>query len=606
MQLHLLFYNFSIEDHGDECIFLKDCWHDLVLVTYETMVKLNLDEDAAAASCSLDNSAESGEGNYSNSNNNCSENRYDWEKISNSPTLLLDPKPPKFRKRCRQVQRTFRFSSNESRFDQCILSADHKHVFVRPQEGSLPVAHPLNHMKTLHNKYIHDEFFKSPIVRSGNVIVIPSAQCMYDSIDDIARRIGLREISFSFNPVEQDFSMGHIRSRSASIADMTSFDSARTPAICSQLQVDTKLAINLRKQDSEAKGCPTMTVSSSYLSTSLAHRFVTSAIVYCLWENKLPSFLFIVDDDGGEIFVANATKVKSAADQTLDYIYVFHAWEVISGKASKKNVTSSPRVVAKMTVSNSLIVSSNRSKFMETEFVLFDAKEEHLAAGKDKPLSNCNKTNRLTKKVSEIFRPSSLLKHNPKPKDYELDSQLEVLMQTIDESQFLDHYTNNFLPIFESAAIVVRDHRYNKGSKEEPCGGWGLKFLEKSPNDAAQPLQTYCPDTVKNGKSLTVLVPAGVHGGPTTKAGGPSSLTDRWKSNGVCGCGGWDVGCPLKVLRNDSADLGGEDCKSLELFIEVIFMHAIDLLVPYLTFQQGIDVSVIFRVENATSHLSTW
>ncbi|XP_074558258.1 uncharacterized protein LOC141814213 [Curcuma longa] len=505
------------------------------------MVMLSLDEDAAA-SCSLDDSAESGEDNLSN----------------------MDPKPPKFRKRCRRVQRTFPFSSNQSSFDQYILSADHKHVFVHSQEG-IPVAHSINHMKNPQSKYIHDEFFKSPIVRSGNVILIPSAQCMHDSIDDIVRRIGLREISFSFNPVEQDFSTSHIRSMSARTAEI-----ARTPAICCQLQVDTKLAINLRKQDSEAKGCHAMTVSSSYLSTSSAHRSVTSAIVYCVWENKLPYFLFIVDDDGGEIFVANAMKVKSSADQTFDYIYVFHAWEV-SRKVSKKDVTSSPHVVAKMTVSNSLVVSSNRSKFMETEFVLFDAKEEHLA-GKDKPLSNCNKTNRLTKKVSEIFRPRSLLKHNPKPKDYELDSQFEVPMQTIDESQFLDHYTNSFLPIFELAATVVRDHGY-KSSKEEPCGGWGLKFLQKPPNAPAQVFPSDRPescrnDTVKNSKSLTVLVPAGVHGGPATKAGGPSSLPDRWKSNGLCGCGGWDVGCPLKVLQNDSADLGGEDCKSLELLIK--------------------------------------
>ncbi|XP_042406734.1 uncharacterized protein LOC121996726 [Zingiber officinale] len=515
------------------------------------MVKLSLHEDAAV-SCSLDNRTESGEDNFSN--NNCSENIYDWEKINSTPALLLDPKPPKFRKRCRQVQRTFPFSSNESSFDQYILSADHKHVFVHSQEG-IPVAYSINHMKTLQAKYIHDEFFKSRIVRAGNVIVIPSAQCTNDSIDDVARRIGLREISFSFNPVEQDFSTSHIRSRSARTAEKRSLDLAKTPAICSQLQVDTKLAINLRKQDSEAKGCRDMTVSSSYLSTSPAHPSVTSAIVYCVWENKLPYFLFIVDDDGGGIFMANAVKVKSSADlQTFDYIYVFHAWEV-SGKASKKDVTSSPHLVAKMTVSNSLVVSSNRSKFMETEFVLFDAKEEDLA-GKAKSSSHCNKTNRLTKKASEIFRPSSFLKHNPKPKKNELDSQFEVLLQTIDESQLADHLTNNFLPIFELAAIVVRDHGY-KSSKEEPCGGWGLKFLQKSPND-----------TVKNGKSLTVLVPAGVHGGPATKADGPSSLTVRWKSNGLCGCGGWDVGCPLKVLKNDSADSGGEDVKSIELLTE--------------------------------------
>lgn len=48
--------------------------------------------------------------------------------------------------------------------------------------------------------------------------------------------------------------------------------------------------------------------------------------------------------------------------------------------------------------------------------------------------------------------------------------------------------------------------------------------------------------------STTVILPGGSHGVPSK--GEPSPLIDRWRSGGVCDCGGWDVGCRLKTLSN--------------------------------------------------------
>ncbi|KAF7825599.1 uncharacterized protein G2W53_016763 [Senna tora] len=48
--------------------------------------------------------------------------------------------------------------------------------------------------------------------------------------------------------------------------------------------------------------------------------------------------------------------------------------------------------------------------------------------------------------------------------------------------------------------------------------------------------------------STTVILPGGIHSSPIK--GEPSSLIDRWKSGGLCDCGGWDVGCRLLVLSN--------------------------------------------------------
>ncbi|KAG6494508.1 uncharacterized protein LOC122003055 [Zingiber officinale] len=48
--------------------------------------------------------------------------------------------------------------------------------------------------------------------------------------------------------------------------------------------------------------------------------------------------------------------------------------------------------------------------------------------------------------------------------------------------------------------------------------------------------------------SISVIIPSGIHGLATD--GEPSSLIERWRSGGVCDCGGWDEGCTLNILSN--------------------------------------------------------
>lgn len=50
--------------------------------------------------------------------------------------------------------------------------------------------------------------------------------------------------------------------------------------------------------------------------------------------------------------------------------------------------------------------------------------------------------------------------------------------------------------------------------------------------------------------STTVILPGGVHGLPSK--GEPSPLIKRWKLGGLCDCGGWDLGCRLTVLANQT------------------------------------------------------
>ncbi|KAK1425600.1 hypothetical protein QVD17_20954 [Tagetes erecta] len=50
--------------------------------------------------------------------------------------------------------------------------------------------------------------------------------------------------------------------------------------------------------------------------------------------------------------------------------------------------------------------------------------------------------------------------------------------------------------------------------------------------------------------STTVILPDGRHGVPNKRE--PSPLVYRWRSGGVCACGGWDMGCRLRTLSNQA------------------------------------------------------
>ncbi|XP_076892323.1 uncharacterized protein LOC143544028 [Bidens hawaiensis] len=68
--------------------------------------------------------------------------------------------------------------------------------------------------------------------------------------------------------------------------------------------------------------------------------------------------------------------------------------------------------------------------------------------------------------------------------------------------------------------------------------------------------------------STTVILPGGNHG--VSSNGKPSPLTDRWRSGGVCDCGGWDLGCRLRVLSNQVQSSGGSSSPNgqFELFFQ--------------------------------------
>ncbi|KAF2560987.1 hypothetical protein F2Q70_00014745 [Brassica cretica] len=64
--------------------------------------------------------------------------------------------------------------------------------------------------------------------------------------------------------------------------------------------------------------------------------------------------------------------------------------------------------------------------------------------------------------------------------------------------------------------------------------------------------------------SATVILQSGVHSMPH-KGGGPSSLIQRWRTGGSCDCGGWDMGCNLRILTNQHCK-NSTTSNSFELF----------------------------------------
>ncbi|KAM3229530.1 hypothetical protein ACQJBY_060399 [Aegilops geniculata] len=74
--------------------------------------------------------------------------------------------------------------------------------------------------------------------------------------------------------------------------------------------------------------------------------------------------------------------------------------------------------------------------------------------------------------------------------------------------------------------------------------------------------------------SVIAIVPNGFHGASTS--GQPLPLMERWRSRGSCDCGGWDEGCTLSVLTDNTQ--GNQGCKSIQVNQTQDGSHRFDLL----------------------------
>lgn len=313
----------------------------------------------------------------------------------------------------------------------------------------------------------------------------------------------------------------------------------------------------------------TTSMSSNQPVLSQCTSSLSAGLLQCIWKDGLPHFELSLDYPVA-VYAANPIKVQEK-DKALNYVYTIH-----SGQQGRKDwmghSSNVSRLVAKMKVSSRLVLNSDES-LLETEFVLYGSPDDYLRQMR----SPCSvpKGKGLVKRVTEIMRTgnvSSSPKHSwkfRKSSSHQFDDLTEIhegAMIGARESDLTNLNADGLPTKQELAAIVVREQQH-KRKKEPVLGGWGLKFLEKAGLNHSEGSK----DTdVQNGNGatqcITVVVPRGYHGGR------PSGLIERWRSGGCCDCGGWDLGCPIRVLNGDGCgSLPGEpqDNRSVELSIKV-------------------------------------
>ncbi|XP_020225297.1 uncharacterized protein LOC109807183 [Cajanus cajan] len=363
---------------------------------------------------------------------------------------------------------------------------------------------------------------------------------------------------------------------------------------------------NLNRSDAKNKKCYSKTNSICFDWLSSAASTVSQGMLQCTWKQGVPHFVFSADDQK-EVYVAKLSKVDTTHNEALDYVYLFQL-----NKGCEIHDHDS-QLVGKMNVSTCFTLCPGNCRVMETHFILFGDGKLY-----DKEMfTSSHSMKGMAKKASQVLRRSPLSKHRTLSKFSRSKSTREsyALGQQSCGLGGTNLLETNVPSNFELAAIVVKDHIPSRSL--DKVGGWGLKFLNKSGvNQTTLPSERRNRNTVDCSTSISILIPAGIHGGPRTRHGGPSSLIDRWKSGGCCDCGGWDEGCPLTVFQRRSSneevlshvDMQGE-CKSVDLvtqgssnFSPTLRMVNIDDGLYFIHFRQPLSALQSFSIAVAIIH----
>ncbi|XP_022740222.1 uncharacterized protein LOC111292225 [Durio zibethinus] len=448
------------------------------------------------------------------------------------------------------------------------------------------LSHGLNSAKIRdENTYDLGKFvFECPLaVGTGSVVIGPAEQWVLGSImgskrmanilkSPLLRKLGALDVDPSLNDVKGSISYDFM----SSPGGFSNYSSHK-------LGNETPISKN-HKYGSETLHKRLVSVSStnsacSYQSFSSTSTAISQGMLQCTWKGGIPYFVFSLDNQR-ELYVANLSKERSACNKGLDYMYLFHSSR--GGHKEHGMSDNESHLVGKMKVSTSFSICPQDSKIMETEFVLFSGNETFIREMQTSS-HNHRKNKSLSKKVVEVFKSSHSSKQRTTSRFRRSSSIMEdSSWDPCNNSDALDGANlleEQLLPNFELTAIVARDH-----FPENPCpevGGWGLKLLRKAGfkqmvDTLEAPVPSACScDTSDYSTSMDALVPAGIHGGPRTRNVGPSSLIERWRSGGHCDCGGWDLGCPLTVLKARSSKEAGlpptdmsEACKLFDFFIQ--------------------------------------
>ncbi|CAH2038938.1 unnamed protein product, partial [Thlaspi arvense] len=306
------------------------------------------------------------------------------------------------------------------------------------------------------------------------------------------------------------------------------FSTSSSPSpshVLSKLGANHKAEFRIRCHQSEKMHEKTLSLPSKTFS-SPSIDISQGTLQFTMRANEMPRFVFKLENQK-DVYVA--TLSRNVKDQTiLDYSYMIHLQRGVSSSSSSSS--SSSHLVGRIKVST--LFSRLNERITEREFVLFSSNGEY------SQILPCGKKNRgLSARVNDVLE----------------NNQSASRLRCSWDQQFQEpsYQQNNLPPNLETLAIVVKEE-----DLEKETGGWGLKFLKKSS------LVHTKSESLGSLISMDVVVPSGIHGGPE---GGPLSLIERWKSQGNCDCGGWDLGCSFTLLKGQRRK---DHCNLFELFKE--------------------------------------
>ncbi|KAK4359200.1 hypothetical protein RND71_021429 [Anisodus tanguticus] len=150
--------------------------------------------------------------------------------------------------------------------------------------------------------------------------------------------------------------------------------------------------------------------------------------------------------------------------------------------------------------------------------------------------------------VHEIKRSGSWMSHGSKEKSagfgYKVIGQMEISCSEVQNSSVHDHKS-----IYVQRESVLYSIDCGQADKQVPDSCQKRELAAIVVMNSSQYKQE---ETCETGESETysdvvVILPGAAHSLPSD--GAPSSLLERWRSGGLCDCGGWDVGCKLKILE---------------------------------------------------------
>ncbi|KAK9755681.1 hypothetical protein RND81_01G043000 [Saponaria officinalis] len=334
--------------------------------------------------------------------------------------------------------------------------------------------------------------------------------------DCIAKSGSEAAYSFSFidNPCSDKFLTINSRSRSSPLRRL--FDPLLKPRVsnCSEpsKKLSSSVTSSVKSSNKQLHSHPGNSVEaklrfeSGVINLADAHPSLKNAsstlqgLLQVSFKNGLPLFTFAIDNESN-ILAATVRKSTSPAKGHHTWIYTFFAirevkrksgsWLYQVGKTGNHGYV--PNVVAQMKVSDScsssLIGHENADDLVSREFDLF----------------------------------------------------------AVDVGQG-DECSTDFHPTDEIAAIIVEIPKIATGNDNKGDNS-SYDWLQLS-NDNSHNNPQLQHSLLTRNLSTTVVLPSGLHTVPSK--GEISRLAQRWRSGGLCDCGGWDLGCQLRVYTNNT------------------------------------------------------